>query len=104
MELGVALRRRSGGGRGGQSSGHARRAAVAWTLGDYARAERYIDETLVIERMTGRDLTLPMVNLALIRIKLREEQRPVGIFLVPIWIPAAGLVTCILFLLSGFAA
>lgn len=37
--------------------------------------------------------TFVLVNLALVRIKTRESKPPAGVFLVPIWVPVAGLCT-----------
>jgi APA family basic amino acid/polyamine antiporter len=37
--------------------------------------------------------TFVLVNLALLRIKTRESKPPAGVFLVPIWVPVAGLCT-----------
>ena len=34
-----------------------------------------------------------LVNLALLRIKTRESEPPAGVFVVPIWVPIAGLLT-----------
>jgi amino acid transporter len=41
-----------------------------------------------------------LVNLALIRIKGREAGPPAGIFIAPAWVPWAGLVSCIAFLIA----
>jgi basic amino acid/polyamine antiporter, APA family len=43
-----------------------------------------------------------VVNLALIRIKSAEDAPPPRVFVCPGWVPVAGLVTCLLFLLVDF--
>jgi APA family basic amino acid/polyamine antiporter len=55
-----------------------------------------------LAEMTSR-LTLVIfaaVNVALIAIKSREEQAPAGIFDCPRWVPFAGLMSCLLLLLT----
>jgi amino acid transporter len=44
------------------------------------------------------------VNLALIRIKVTEATPPLGVFLVPMWVPVAGLATSILLILIDLRA
>jgi amino acid transporter len=44
-----------------------------------------------------------LVNLALIRIKARELVPPPGIYLVPAWVPWAGLASCVALLLADLA-
>ncbi|HKZ97653.1 MAG TPA: APC family permease [Hyphomicrobiaceae bacterium] len=44
-----------------------------------------------------------IVNLALYRIKSREDQPPPGIFRVPRWVPLLGFSSCILFIVADFA-
>jgi len=44
------------------------------------------------------------VNLALIRIKARKEPAPAGVFICPLWIAYAGLVSSLLLLLFGWLA
>lgn len=43
-----------------------------------------------------------MVNLALIRVKLRKDAHPEDIFLVPIWVPFFGAVACLILLSGSF--
>ncbi|MDD1533586.1 MULTISPECIES: APC family permease [unclassified Bradyrhizobium] len=45
-----------------------------------------------------------LVNLALLRIKTRESKPPAGVFLVPIWVPIAGLFTSAALLLIDLLA
>jgi amino acid transporter len=40
------------------------------------------------------------VNAALVRIKLRKDPVPKGIFTVPLWVPATGVVTCVALLVG----
>jgi amino acid transporter len=50
-------------------------------------------------------LTLAMfslINLALVRIKLRDDPNPTGQFRCPRWVPLAGFLCCLLFILSDF--
>jgi basic amino acid/polyamine antiporter, APA family len=50
-------------------------------------------------------LTLAMfslINLALVRIKLRDDPNPTGQFRSPRWVPLAGFLCCLLFILSDF--
>lgn len=52
-------------------------------------------------------LTLAMfatVNAALVAIKLRETEVPQGVFVTPIWVPAAGVVTTVAFVASDLLA
>jgi amino acid transporter len=44
-----------------------------------------------------------IVNIALLRLKLTGAPRPHGIFTAPLWVPAAGAVTCAAFLLADLA-
>jgi amino acid transporter len=44
-----------------------------------------------------------LVNLALIRIKASEPEPPRGIYIAPRWVPWAGLVSCLAFLLADLA-
>ncbi|MBR0813941.1 amino acid permease [Bradyrhizobium diazoefficiens] len=46
--------------------------------------------------------TFVLVNLALLRIKTNESKPPAGVFLVPIWVPVAGLCTSAALLLIDF--
>ncbi|MGO4916331.1 APC family permease [Pseudogemmobacter sp. W21_MBD1_M6] len=41
-----------------------------------------------------------LVNAALVRMKLRKDPVPVGIFTVPLWVPVAGTLTCIALLVG----
>ena len=41
-----------------------------------------------------------LVNLALIRIKAREAEPPRNVYLAPRWVPWAGFVSCVAFLLA----
>lgn len=41
-----------------------------------------------------------LVNLALIRIKAREAAPPAGIYVAPVWVPWAGLVSCVVLLVA----
>lgn len=43
-----------------------------------------------------------LINLSLIRIKLRGEKAEAGVFRVQIWVPVLGFITCIGFLASSF--
>ena len=45
-------------------------------------------------------LVFAVVNLALIRIKLRGDPPPEGAFVAPTWLPWAGCATCIALLIS----
>ncbi len=50
-------------------------------------------------------LTLAMfaiVNLALLKIKRDEESAPASLFICPKWVPAAGFISCILYILADF--
>lgn len=48
-------------------------------------------------------LIFTIVNLALIRIKSREQARPTGVFVCPAWVPYAGLASCLILLLFDLA-
>ncbi|MGI9415647.1 MAG: APC family permease [Hyphomicrobiales bacterium] len=57
-----------------------------------------------LAEMTSR-ITLTvfaLVNIALIKIKLAGEPAPDGVFEVRLWVPVAGVVTCVAFLMSGY--
>lgn len=43
-----------------------------------------------------------LVNAALIVMKWRKDPAPAGIFMVPFWVPVAGLVTCLVMLIGPF--
>jgi amino acid transporter len=49
-------------------------------------------------------LLFAIVNLALIRIKAREQEPPRDIFLAPRWVPWAGLASCVALLLVDLVA
>jgi amino acid transporter len=52
----------------------------------------------------GTLLVFAVVNMALIRIRWREAEIPAGIFVCPLWISYAGLVTSVLLLIFGVMA
>ena len=52
----------------------------------------------------GTLLVFAVVNMALIRIRWREAEIPTGIFVCPLWIFYAGLVTSVLLLIFGVMA
>jgi APA family basic amino acid/polyamine antiporter len=43
------------------------------------------------------------VNLSLIRMKIKNRDRPDGGFQVPLWVPICGMVSCALLIVSGFS-
>ena len=43
-----------------------------------------------------------LINLALLRIKMRDDPNPEGQFRCPRWVPLAGLLCCVLFILFDF--
>ena len=57
-----------------------------------------------LAEMTSR-ITLTvfaLVNIALIKLKLSGEPAPEGVFTVGLWVPAAGVLACVAFLMSGY--
>jgi amino acid transporter len=47
-------------------------------------------------------LVFALVNLALIRLRLRETAPSTGHFRVPLWVPTVGLVVCLLMMAASF--
>jgi amino acid transporter len=45
-----------------------------------------------------------LINLALIRIKRREPEPPRNVYVMPSWVPWAGLVSCIVLVSADFVA
>lgn len=43
-----------------------------------------------------------LVNLSLVIVKIRHEPKPEGIFTVPIWVPAIGVLSCLFLLIGPF--
>jgi hypothetical protein len=44
-----------------------------------------------------------LINVALIRIKSREPEAPRGVYVTQAWVPWAGLISCVAFLIADLA-